>query len=225
MIVSIHQPDFIPYLGYFDKIKRADIFIFLDEAQLDKNRPRNRNKIKTPQGWSYITIPLEHHYYLKPIKDAHLPQDNTWREKHLKTFQMFYKKSPYFDLLYPRLEKIYHGKTASFSEFNIQLIKEILNILDIKTELKKESELAPDSGLAATERLIHLLRLTNASQYISGPSGKKYLDTSLFPQNNIKLEIQHYEFKPYPQLFGEFIPMLSVIDAVFNLGPKAKDII
>lgn len=225
MRVTIHQPDYLPWLGYFDKMKRTDLFVFLDCAQYSKNGFHNRNKIKTGQGWAYLTIPVSRDQYSKNINQVVLPQDNSWKEKHWKSISISYSNASYFKEYQDFFKNIYQKDFEFLADFNIEIIKYLKEKFAFQNKFIRESELKINKELKGTERLLAILKELGADYYLSGPSGKNYLDLSLFEKQRIEVEFQDYHQPEYPQLFGEFIPGLSVIDLLFNCGPEAVEII
>ena len=225
MTASIHQPDYLPWLAYFDKMKRADVFVLLDRAQYAKNKFQNRNKIKTANGWTYLTIPIPRTEDFKNLNEVALPQDSSWQKKHWRAIYTSYARAPYFKEHRDFFEKLYNSQYQHLAGLNIEIIKYLKEQFGFKTKLILESEMKIDKELKATERLAAILRELGARNYISGRSGRKYLDLALFNKANIKVEFQDYQHPQYKQLFGQFIPGLSAIDLLFNEGPRAGEII
>jgi hypothetical protein len=223
MRVSIHQPDYLPWLAYFDKMKRTDVFVFLDCAQYTKNKFQNRNKIKTGQGWTYLTIPISRDQYFRKIVEITLPEDRSWQRKHWKSISVSYSRAPYFKDYKDFFEKIYQSEHQFLADFNIEIIKYLKDQFSFQNQFVRESELEIDKELKGPGKLLAILKELKADYYLSGPSGKKYLDLSLFEQAGIEVEFQNYQHPEYPQLFGEFIPGLSAIDLLFNCGSEAGE--
>lgn len=221
--VGIHQANYIPWPGYFNKIKNSDIFVFLDHVDYVKNDFMNRNKIKTSNGWYYLTIPIERVFYRSPFNTILLPKDNTWAEKHWSSIEANYKKSPYFEAYKDFFFRSYSLLPKTLEEFNINIIIYILQQLDIDTEIVKSSELKFDTSLTKTDLLIEIARKVGASTYISGEGGSNYLDLQKF--KDIKVEFQKFTLSRYNQQFGEFVPNLSIIDLLFNEGENSKNFI
>ncbi len=232
MIVSIHQPAYIPWLGYFDKIAKSDLHIFFDDANYSKNNLFNRNKIKTPNGELWFSIPISYRSNT-PICETKIDNSSNWAEKHFKTIELNYARSPYFKKYADIFEKIYSQKWEYLSEITISMNKLITELLGIKLKFIKSSELKAEG--VKNEKLINLCRAVGADTYLSGrgakdlnlnPYGKPYLDEELFLKNNIKVNYQQFIHPVYEQLWGEFIPNLSTIDFLFNCGAdKFKEIL
>ncbi|GAB0174358.1 MAG: WbqC family protein [Candidatus Altimarinota bacterium] len=215
MICSIHQPNYIPYLGLFHKLAQSDVFVFYDTAQYTKGDYHNRNTIKGPNGPILLSLPAQ-------VKLGQLISevqfDSRVLPKHLKTIQESYKKSKFFLEVLPIVEQIYAYTGSSLAEFNIVTIKKLVDVLGIKTKLVLLSEISSKLETRSTEALIDICKILGAHVYISGAGGRGYLEPELFVGANIKLEFQHFEHPVYPQLWGEFLPYMSIIDVLFNVG-------
>lgn len=218
--VSIHQPDYLPWAGFFDKIHKSDIFIIFDTAQFNRRVYQHRNRIKTDSNnsWTYLTIPVEK--MQKPINEL-LIQKNNWKKKHINYIIQYYSKSKYFSNYIGFFKEYYEKENEFLSDFNLGLINYICKCLNIKTKIILASELDIDYvNLKATDVNIAMLKAVGAQSYISGSFGKKYLDSKKFRDANISLSFQDFQQKEYHQLYGGFVPNLSIIDMLFNLGPE-----
>lgn len=224
MIISVHQPQYLPWLGYFDKIMKSDIFVFLDNVQYKKREFQNRNKIRTKNGWLWLTIPVvtKERYYQK-ISEVEIDNTQHWQKEHWETIKMYYHQAKYFQNYKDFFEKIYSSKWDKLSSLNVEIIKYLLECLEIRTPIYFESEL----GLSgeATERIINICKKFKADTYLSGIGGKDYLDESRFDLENIKLVYQDFKHPTYPQVYPGFEPYMSVIDLLFNCGPESRKII
>ena len=220
--VAIIQSNYIPWKGYFDIINYVDHFVLYDDAQYTKRDWRNRNKIKTPNGTTWLTIPIEvKGKYFQRIRDAKVA-DNKWREKHWKSIQLYYSKAKFFKEYSDFFKNLYLNDKEEFLSFiNFKFISLINNLLGIKTKLhwSWEFEIKGDK----TEKLLSICKQLNADVYVSGPKAKNYLDEQLFLQEGIKVEWFNYEGYPvYNQLFTPpFIHNVSIIDLIFNEGKNA----
>jgi len=218
--VAILQSNYIPWKGYFDIIHDVDLFVFYDDLQYTKNDWRNRNRIKTPNGADWLTIPVGEDSH-RLICDVEI-KNPLWQTKHWKTFQQYYCKCPHFARYRTFLEEVYMGKHwRSLSDLNQYLIKEISrDFLAIKTTFKDSREYAL-SGLKL-ERLMDLVIQSGASSYVSGPAAKDYIDPGRFNDRNIKLIWKDYSGYPeYPQIYPPFKHAVTVLDLLFNVGPDA----
>lgn len=223
--VAILQSNYIPWKGYFDIIASVDEFIFYDEMQYTKNDWRNRNKIKTPNGLHWLSIPVATKGHLSQdvrIMDAKIV-DKKWANSHWNTIKQFYKKAPYFKDYTDIFEKIY--KECEQEEFlckvNYKFIYAINEILGIKTKIS----FSQDYGLidGKTERLVDLVQKAGGTEYLSGPAAKDYIVSELFEEANIKLSWMDYSNYPeYPQLYPPFEHGVSILDLIFNCGPEAR---
>lgn len=212
-IVAIHQPNFLPWLGFFDKMAKADVFIILDNVQYEKNAMINRNKIKTSQGEKWLTVPVKVHLP-QEINTVMADESQNWRTTHLKTLLANYKKSKNFDFIYHLIEKNYFENNTNLTQFNLEFIKLFGELLKIKTEIVLASDLKVEGR--KNELLINLINKVDGTNYLSGQGAKDYLIEEIFNQAEIKINWQKFKSPIYPQLFGEFIPNLSVLDFVMN---------
>ena len=221
--VAIHQPNYLPWIGFFQKMALADIFVILDTVQFSKDSYTQRTKIRTKEGWIWLTIPIEKKYYFKPIKDILLPQDEKWLKKHKMSVVSNYSKCEFVD---DKFVDKYYSKTfeklQEFNEFGIFYLKDKFGI---ETEIVRASELDIDENLKSTELLVDIVKKVGGNVYISGLGGGKYMDEKKFLMNNIKLE--YFEFKPleYLQRWDGFEPYISAIDLLFNLGNESGGVI
>jgi len=218
--VAVIQSNYIPWKGYFDIINDVDLFIFYDAVQFTKNDWRNRNKIKTAKGASWLTIPVGR-CIDRLICEVKI-DDSRWAKRHWETICQFYERAPYFKQYKDFFAEAYLKKNwASLSELNQFLIKHIAwDILGLKTEFKDSRDFKLSGG--KTDRLIGLLKKAGADVYYSGPAAKNYLEEEKFKANKIKLIYKDYTGYPeYPQLFPPFVHEVSILDLIFNVGPAA----
>jgi hypothetical protein len=229
-IVSIHQPAYIPWLGYFDKIAKSNTHIILDNAEYSKNNLFNRNVINTVNGWIWLTIPIKYKNKT-PINQMKIDNSKKWRKKHWRSIQLNYGKAPFFKKYSKNFKTIYEKEWENLSDFVFAINKEILNILDIKTKLIKSSNIKTDGS--KNEKLLNLCKLTNATTYLTGKGAKDprygaYLEEELFSKNNIKINYQEFKHPEYKKIGKEFTPNieendisnLSVLDILFTLGAE-----
>ncbi len=215
----IHQPDFLPYLGFFHRLIKSDLLIFLDHVQLVTKTSRSwthRDKIKTPRGEQWITISTLKAPLGTPINAVQISRDSDWKTRHLNLLRENYKNAPYFTELLPYLETLYEYKGDSLSQFNELSIKMLLELFDITIETRLSSEMDPTEKSNAL--LVDLLKKSGADHYLSGVGAKDYFDPVPFDDAQIKVVWQDFTHPVYPQQFGEFIPYLSSIDLLFNCG-------
>ena len=219
--IAILQSNYIPWKGYFDLINMVDEFILFDDVQYTKNDWRNRNKIKTRSGVSWLTIPVEKNNLTQLIKDTKVSSP-IWQKKHWKTISQNYSKSKYFNDYKDLFEDLYLNTHENYlSEINYKFIKAICNMLDIETKIRFSNEFTLEKG--KTKRLLEICKQCNANTYLSGASAKSYFDLNLAAKENIKIEWMDYSYsKEYKQLFAPFEHEVSIIDLIFNMGKDAK---
>lgn len=219
--VAILQSNYIPWKGYFDIINMVDVFVIYDDVQYTKRDWRNRNLIKTKDGLTWLTIPVEvKGRYNQKISEV-VVADNRWFEKHLKALNLYYSKSAYFELYFPVIETIYFtSPKENLSEINVHFIKSIMKILDIKTKIAFSADLGVYGE--RTERLIGICKKLGADVYLSGPAARNYLKTNAFLHENIGVQWMDYSGYPeYAQLYPPFEHGVTILDLVFNEGPNA----
>ncbi len=216
--VVILQSNYIPWKGYFDLINSADEFIFLDDVQYTVRDWRNRNRIKTVTGLKWLTIPIGNKRD-RNINEVYF-SDERWKQKHLQQLKLAYMQAPYFRDTKDLIEDVYNNPTNSLSEFNQYSIKKIAAWLGIKTVFK--DSITFYAKKKSTDRLIDILIKTGATHYLSGPAGKEYIDSNLFEKAGIELEYFDYSgYIEYPQLYPPFVHQVTILDLIFNTGPKA----
>jgi hypothetical protein len=224
-IAAIHQPNFLPWIGFFYKIKQSDVFIFLDDAQFSKGSFTNRNKIKTPNGEKYITMPMmKKRSHFQMINECEIRDKNQSVEKILNSLRSNYRKSKYFDDYFEPLKDIINSDTSCLSDINISLVEWVLDILEIRTRTERSSNLENIDGVS-TDRLVSICKAVDANKYLSGFGGSNYQDESKFLDHDIELLTTDFKHPVYDQLWGDFLPCMSVIDLIFNCGKDSKNLI
>jgi hypothetical protein len=219
-VVGIHQPDFLPWAGFFYKILRSDNFVFLDDVQFVKNGYRNRVTIKTPQGAQWLTVPISHKFG-QLITEVRINNQSKWKKKHLRTIEMNYKKSPFFNEVYPLLESAYGEREWEFlAPFNLKLIEIICGYLSITVKTRRSSTMKTRG--ASTGLLIDVVTKLHGTVYLSGTGGADYLEEDKFKEHAITLTYTDFKHPVYNQLWGEFIPGTSIIDLLFNCGAASR---
>jgi hypothetical protein len=219
--VSAHQPAYLPWLGYFDKIARSEVFIFMDTVQFEKNSFTNRNRIKTDRGPLWLTVPVKAAGHLSStMLDIEVDEQQKWRDKHLKSIAQYYRKAPHFSVWFPRLEALYAQVDATLPELCFRHLGFWLEQLGITTQIVRLRDLTIDGK--KSDLVLNLCRHFGAAHYISGALGRDYLDLESFSAAGIGVEFQDYRHPVYPQLNGEFLPNMAVIDAVMNVGEEAR---
>jgi hypothetical protein len=225
MIVAVHQPQYLPWLGYFHKIAKCDLFIYLDDVQYKKREFQNRNKIKTPNGPLWLTVPvLTKGAYSQSIMDVKTdPTETHWEASHWKSIELNYRHSPFFKEHAEFFASLYAKKWDSLMNISMEIIRYTTKHLGINTPVRMSSEFAVTS--TSTQRIIDLCKATKAETYYSGAGGKDYMDTSLFAAHSLNLEFQQFKHPEYPQQHGKFEPYLSIIDLLFNCGPDSRKLL
>jgi len=226
-IVSAHQPHFLPWLGYFNKVVTSDVFIWLEDVQFRKNYFQNRTKIKSNSGelWLSVSVkkaPLETH--INAIEIA-LKKDIV---KASKTLRTYYSKAKYFKSCFPKFEEVLLQDYKHLNDLNYDLFTLVVNMLDIDTQLIKSTDLLDKQFKDPNERLLAMCKASEATHYIAGKGGRNYMDQESFIEKDIEILWQDFPVDSirYEQLHGEFIGGLSIIDALFNLGiDKTKELI
>jgi len=219
--IAIVQSNYIPWKGYFDLIAAVDEFIIYDELQFTRRDWRNRNQIKTPQGLKWLSVPVKvkgkYHQAIREVKIDGF----AWAETHWKTLFNFYRRAPYFDEMAEIFEPLYRARSYThLSVLNRTFIDAICALLGINTKITDTLDYHLIDG--KTERLTYLCHQAGATEYISGPTAKGYLDENIFKKYGIKLTYFDYRGYPeYPQLWGEFTHYVSILDLLFNCGYQA----
>lgn len=220
--VAILQSNYIPWKGYFDLINMVDEFILYDDMQYTRRDWRNRNKIKTPHGLLWLTIPVQvKGRFSQKINQTYV-KDPKWNTNHWSTISHNYTKAPYFHSYQKMFQELYlKCTTPLLSEINYHFILAICKLLGIKTKLSWSSDFNLIGG--KTERLVDLCKQAGATEYISGPNAKDYIEADLFKKANIKLTYMNYSNYPeYPQLYPPFEHGVSILDLIFQIGPNAS---
>lgn len=227
MNVVILQPSYIPWRGYFDQIRRADLFIFYDDVQYDKRGWRNRNQIKTAQGKHWLTIPIDSQGAPRGtlIKDVRINWSEPWAEKHLKTLTFAYGRAPCFREYLPLLESFYSRRDEYLADFTIETTILLSRRLGIAaTRFLRSSEMPGIAGFK-TDRLIEILKHVGGTHYISGPSAQDYIEQEKFLRAGITLEYMDYNYPAYPQLHPPFDGYVTILDLLFMTGRDALNYI
>ena len=220
MIVAIHQPNYFPWLGYFYKIARADVFVFLDDAQYTKNGYQNRTQIKSPSGAIWLTQPIQHSgHAFQSTQEVTFDSRVEWRAKHLKSLTANYSKSVYGKFMLKCCEAWFEHKKSDLARTNIELITAIASILDLRAQFVSSSSMNIHSN--KSNRIIDICQALGATSYLSGKGARAYQTEAHFHAEGIALEYSDFHEEQYPQLWGDFTRGLSVFDALCNVGADA----
>lgn len=217
MIVSIHQPAYLPWLGYFDKIRRADTFVFLDNVQFQKSSFQNRNRIRTKDGWIWLTVPVETkgRLYETPLRDIPINNRIGWRKKHVAALRTNYAKAPYGDRMLERTAPFLARDWNFLADLCFEMLIDHLDALKISTKVAKASDMG-DFSQSKSELILEICRRLGATRYLSGLLGRDYLDEASFAAAGIEVIYQDYAHPTYRQAYPGFEPAMGIVDALAN---------
>jgi hypothetical protein len=226
MILSVHQPHYLPWLGYLHKIMHSDCFVFLDRAQYKKREFQNRNLIRTPDGTMWLTVPVTTKGRREqPVREVKIDNSGDWQETHWRSLKACYGKAPHFREYAPFFEEAYTRKAwERLMDLSISVTEYLLDKFEIHTPLHIESDLGTEGK--ATERIIDICRAMKADVYLSGTGGREYLEEERFAQEGIELRYQEFVHPEYAQANakdGTFEPRMAAVDLLFNEGPNSPD--
>ena len=209
-IVAIHQPELLPWLGFLDKLRQCDLFVLLDHVQFEKHYVQNRNRIRTstPRGWSWLTVPVRvKGRFGQPINAVEIDDTVNWRRKHLAALEQHYHKAPAFWQEWPTLQAHYQRSVQRLADFNIDLIRWLSGCFGLDKTMIRSSELSVSGS--RSELLLAICRKVGATDYLSGVSGREYLDRELFQRAGIRVRFQEFHHPIYRQCYEPFIPARS----------------
>jgi hypothetical protein len=223
--VAVLQPGYLPWLGFFDQMRRCDVFVYYDDVQYDKHGWRNRNRVKSPAGTPHwLTVPVLHSGQRCPrILEVEIDGRAPWPRKHVGTLRQFYGGSPFLNRYLPELEELLERRWIRLVDLDLAVVELISGWLGLKRETLRSSQLGIQGE--RSERLLALCRHVGAVRYLSGNAAQSYLDTELFVRNGIEVEWQDYGHPIYPQLHGDFVPYLSIVDLFFNCGEESAAVL
>lgn len=222
-VVGIHQLHYLPWLRYFEKIARSDVFIVLDNIQFNKNGWQNRNKVKTAAGVTLLTVPVFERLG-QTLDEVRIDNASKWRKKHWETLRQSYAKAPYFAEHAAFFEDTYAQPWERLNDLNRHMLAYFIRALGITAEVRYASELNVPG--AATERLVNLIRAVEGGAYYSGAyASEEYLDAALLHGAGVDLKLQAWNAPVYPQMHGSFVADLSIFDLLMNAGPDSLEIL
>lgn len=222
MRVTILQPSYLPWLGFFEQMHRSDQFVLYDDVQFTRRDWRNRNRIRVQEGSIWLTVPvIQKNKYEQSLLETKIDNSTSWKRKHLETIRCHYSKTPFFDLYFPWCEKVFNSEWNFLLDLSLETIQYLKGQLKINTPLLRSSELGGTGD--KTERLISICKQLGATHYLSGESARDYISEKDFSKQGIELEYQEYQHPEYPQRYEGFVPFLSTIDLLFNCGDKSLD--
>jgi hypothetical protein len=224
VIVSINQPAYLPWLGYFHRIAAADLHVVLDHVQFEKNSFTNRNKIRTREGWTWLTVPLQTkgRFGDLAIDEVLIARDDRWRRKHWDTMRFAYAKARAFADEAEYWEAVYGRPWERLADLQRETTGHVLEALRINTPLRFSSELQVTGAKA--DLVLGLCRELGATTYLSGPLGRDYLDEDAFARAGIEVRYDDYAHPVYPQAHPGFEPAMAAVDLIFNHGDRAAEI-
>ena len=222
MIATIHQPEHLPWTGFFHKMMCADIYIYLDHVQYKKGNVQNRNRIIGQHGDPiWVTVPLKRSGSMQDTIMAKEITDNAWTDKYLSSIQLSYQDTRYFGQYFEKLRKIICDEHSGLADLNIKIIDFFRRELDINTPVVRSSNLNVSGS--KSDLIVDICKQVKAESYITGPAGLDYLDLDLFDKNNIELFLHQYVPPVYEA--GCFFSGLSTLDLLFNQGERSRNII
>lgn len=218
------QPGYLPWLGFFDQMRRADVFAYYDDVQFNKHGWRNRNRIKTPAGPLWLTVPVLHHGQGQPrILETVIDSRSNWQRKHIGSLKQYYAKAPYATRYLPELEAMLSRPWTHLADLDIAVAGLMAGWLQIPVPTIRTSTLGIEGN--PSQRLINLCHHFGATRYLSGDAASDYLDVALFASQGVEVVWQNYQHPVYPQQHGEFVPYLSAIDLLLNCGDQSAEIL
>lgn len=222
--VVVLQPGYLPWLGFFDQMRRSDTFIYYDDVQFDKHGWRNRNRIKTAAGPQWLTVPVLHHGRGRPlILETRIDNSTDWGRKHVATLRQSYARAPFVKKYLPAIEAVLTQTWTHIVDLDLAVTATIAAWLGVSPAVARASSLGIGGG--QSERLVNLCRHFDARRYLSGSAARDYLDVGLFDRHGIEVVWQDFAHPVYPQQHGSFVPFLSAIDLLFNCGEDSARIL
>jgi hypothetical protein len=222
--VVVLQPGYLPWLGFFDQLREADVFVYYDDVQYDKHGWRNRNRVKGPDGPVWLTVPVRTHGLERPrVNEVEIDSTRAWARRHIGTLRHCYARAPHAKPYLGELEELLSRPWTKLVDLDLAAAALVCRWLGLEREVVRSSEL----GIAGerTARLVSLCRHFGASRYFSGAAARDYLDQDAFACQGIAVEFQDYAHPVYDQLHGPFVPYLSVLDLIFNAGPMSRSVL
>lgn len=223
--VTIHQPECLPWLGFFDKMSRADVFVFLDNVQFEKEYFQNRNRVRTATGWTWLTVPVLSKGRLhQQIRDVEVDNRRDWQTKHWKTILMSYGRAPFYSSYREILEEAYlRVRWPRLVDWSVRWIRWGAEQFGIKPEFCSASNLGVEGHSSAL--LLAICKRLGARTYVSGISGKDYLDETLFREHGVNIQYQKFHHPVYRQQYEPFEPCMAFVDLLLNHGPASRKIL
>lgn len=215
MRVAIHQPQYLPWLGYLDKLDRSDVFVLLDTVQFKKNEWQNRNRIRTAQGWQYLTVPVLHEFPQR-LDQVRINNQTDWRRKHVQALETHYGKAPHYGRYASLFLELLARDWERLSLLNEAVLSALAGAFGITTPIVKASQF--EAREEQTGRLVDLCKAVGADCYLAGAGGRGYMNLEGFQAEGIAVEVQDFMSPEYAQVYRPFIAGLSAVDLLFNCG-------
>lgn len=211
------QPGYLPWIGFFDQLRQSDTFVLYDDVQYDKHGWRNRNRVKSPGGATWLTVPVRtkgrpHQRLL----DVEIDNEQRWAHQHLGTIRHLYARAPYVGRYLPHIVEVLSRRWGRLVDLNLELLSLLTAWFDLDRTILRSSQMGISGG--GTRRLVDIALETGASRYLTGDAAKDYLDVPMFAEHGIEVEWHGYGHPTYPQQHAGFVPYLSALDLLMNCG-------
>jgi len=220
--VVISQPMLFPWVGMFEQIRLADVFVFYDDVQFSKGSFTNRVQLKSEKGSEWMTIPLEKIRLGQHINEVVASRQVEWRKKHLGQLERCYAQATYFEEMMTLVEYVYDIRSDSLSELTMASMHAVCDYYDLSKSTSFCLSSAYNLAGKSSERVLDFVRYFQGSHYVTGLGALNYLDHELFDENGVSVEYMDYQKKPYQQLFGAFTPYVTILDLIANCGAEGK---
>ena len=222
--VVILQPSYLPWIGYFEQMARADQFVYLDDVQYTRRDWRNRNKIRTNEGWAWLTVPVQQkNHYTQLLKETRIDNSTNWNKKHCSAIKFNYSKAPFFEDYYPYFDSIYQKQWDFLVDLCYEITGYLKAVLNISTQTFRSSDFLVEG--TKSNRILNLCEKMRATHYLTGNLAHDYLSGVNFSEKGVELEYQEYDHPNYSQQYLGFVPNMSLIDLLFNAGDKSLDVL
>lgn len=219
--IVISQPMFLPWIGLFEQIRLADVYVHYDDVLTPQGRSfMNRVQIKTPEGTPWLTAPVKHNRQTL-IQNLEFDTKQNWRKTHLQTLHHAHANAPFYSEMRSLVENLYEKNPLSVADFNIAAIEAIADYFGLKPQFLRSSSL--NTTTHSSQKLLDIVQQLGGDRYVTGHGAKNYLDHSLFEQHGIQVAYMHYQHSPYTQLHGEFTPYVTILDLIANMGTVGRD--
>lgn len=225
MIVAAVQAGYLPWLGFFNLAKRSDLFVIEDNLQYTKQDWRNRNRIRTAQGWTYLTVPVKAGPATRHINEVEIDNTTPWARRHFNLLRQNYAKAPYWRQYAEFLQASLQREWTRLIDLDLFFIEFFLREFGITTPWKLLSELLVTFGPDNTRSLVELTQRVGAETFLEGDTGQAFIDTAQFEAAGLGITFQDYVCQPYRQQFEPFVSHLSAIDLLLNEGPAGRRLI